>query len=188
MSETSSELGSGGRKRTVAQLVDRLAERTSAERLSLLTHLSIGRNLCKLRDAILAGEEVSRKAATSLLCSGISLYRRHTLGDREEEDARDDVGVDGGGAVGPDANPGAAPWRGLDQLPGEVDRGAVGIVAVGGIHRHRGADQHPHVVAGVCDRREVVRAGDAAVLRRSAAVVAGGRDLGDRRRATGKHE
>ena len=86
MSETSSELGSGGRKRTVAQLVDRLAQRTSAERLSLLSHLSIGSTLCKLRDAILAGEEVSRGAATSMLCAGIALYRRHTLGDREEED------------------------------------------------------------------------------------------------------
>lgn len=86
MSETSSELGSGGRKRTVAHLVDRLAQRTSADRLSLLSHLSIGRTLCKLRDAILAGEEVSKKAAMSLLCAGISLYRRHTLGDREEQD------------------------------------------------------------------------------------------------------
>ena len=86
MSETSSELGSGGRKRTVAQLVDRLAARTSAERLSLLSHLSIGRTLCKLRDAIVAGEDVSKKAAMTLLCAGISMYRRHTLGDREEED------------------------------------------------------------------------------------------------------
>ncbi len=86
MSESSSELGSAGRKRTVSQLVNRLTERTSTERLSLLSHLSIGRTLCKLQDAILAGEEVSKKAAEGLLCAGIKLYRRHTLGEREEEE------------------------------------------------------------------------------------------------------
>lgn len=87
MSASSSELSaSGGRKRTVAQLVDRLREKTSAERFSLLAHLSVGRTLCRLRDAIANGEEVSKKAAMTLLCCGISLYRRHTLGDREEED------------------------------------------------------------------------------------------------------
>lgn len=86
MSESSSELGSGGRKRTVAQLVDRLRSRTSAERLALTAHLSVGRTLCKLRDAIANGEEVSKKAAMGLVCCGIGLYRRHTLGDREEED------------------------------------------------------------------------------------------------------
>lgn len=86
MSESSSELGSAGRKRTVSQLVNRLTERTSTDRLSLLSHLSIGRTLCKLQDAILAGEEVSKKAAEGMLCAGIKLYRRHTLGDREEEE------------------------------------------------------------------------------------------------------
>lgn len=86
MSESSSELGSAGRKRTVSQLVNRLTERTSTERLSLLSHLSIGRTLCKLQDAILSGEEVSKKAAEAMLCAGIKLYRRHTLGDREEEE------------------------------------------------------------------------------------------------------
>ena len=87
MSASSSELSAaGGRKRTVAQLVDRLREKTSAERFSLLAHLSAGRTLCRLRDTIANGEEVSQKAAMTLLCCGISLYRRHTLGDREEED------------------------------------------------------------------------------------------------------
>ena len=86
MSESSSELGSGGRKRTVEQLVDKLRSRTSADRLALTAHLSIGRTLCKLRDAIANGEQVSKKAAMGLVCCGISLYRRHTLGDRQEED------------------------------------------------------------------------------------------------------
>jgi len=86
MSESSSELGSGGRKRTVAQLVDKLRSRTSTERLALTAHLSVGRTLCKLRDAIANGDEVSKKAAMGLVCCGIGLYRRHTLGDREEED------------------------------------------------------------------------------------------------------
>ena len=86
MSESSSEQGANSKTRTVAQLVDRLRAKTSTERLSLLAHLSVGRTLCRLRDAIANGEEVSKKAAMALLCCGISLYRRHTLGDREEED------------------------------------------------------------------------------------------------------
>tara|TARA_B100001063_G_scaffold211889_1_gene210499 strand:+ start:1978 stop:3222 length:1245 start_codon:yes stop_codon:yes gene_type:complete len=86
MSESSSEQGANSKKRTVAQLVDRLRAKTSTERLSLLAHLSVGRTLCRVRDAIANGEEVSQKAAMALLCCGISLYRRHTLGDKEEED------------------------------------------------------------------------------------------------------
>lgn len=86
MSESSSEQGANSKKRTVGQLVDRLRAKTSTERLSLLAHLSVGRTLCRLRDAIANGEEVSQKAAMALLCCGISLYRRHTLGDKEEED------------------------------------------------------------------------------------------------------
>ena len=86
MSESSSEQGTNSKKRSVAQLVDRLRSKTSTERLSLLAHLSIGRTLCRLRDSIANGEEVSKKAAMALLCCGISLYRRHTLGDKEEED------------------------------------------------------------------------------------------------------
>ena len=86
MSESSSEQGANSKKRTVAQLVERLRAKTSTERLSLLAHLSVGRTLCRLRDAIANGEEVTRKSATTLLCCGISLYRRHTLGDREEEE------------------------------------------------------------------------------------------------------
>ena len=87
MSASSSELSaSGGKKRTVAHMVDRLRAKTSAERLSLMAHLSVGRTLCRLRDAIANGEQVTQKAAMTLLCCGISLYRRHTLGDKEEED------------------------------------------------------------------------------------------------------
>jgi hypothetical protein len=86
MSESSSEQGANSKKRAVAQLVDRLRAKTSAERLSLLAHLSIGRTLCRLRDAISNGEEVSKKSAMALLCCGISLYRRHTLGDKQEEE------------------------------------------------------------------------------------------------------
>lgn len=86
MSESSSEQGANSKKRTVAQLVDRLRAKTSVERLSLMAHLSAGRTMCRLRDAIANGEEVSQKAAMALLCCGISLYRRHTLGDREEDD------------------------------------------------------------------------------------------------------
>ena len=87
MSASSSDLSaSGGKKQTVAQLVDRLRDKTATERFSLLAHLSVGRTLCRLRDAIANGEEVNRKAAMTLLCCGISLYRRHTLGNQEEED------------------------------------------------------------------------------------------------------
>ena len=86
MSESSSEQGANSKKRTVAQLVERLRSKASLERLSLMAHLSVGRTLCRLRDAIANGEEVSQKSAMALLCCGISLYRRHTLGDREEDD------------------------------------------------------------------------------------------------------
>lgn len=86
MSESSSEQGANSKRRTVAHMVDRLRAKTAAERLSLMAHLSVGRTLCRLRDAIANGEEVTQKAAMTLLCCGISLYRRHTLGDREEED------------------------------------------------------------------------------------------------------
>jgi hypothetical protein len=87
MSASSSDLSaSGGKKRTVAQLADRLRDKTATERFSLLAHLSVGRTLCRLRDAIANGEEVNRKAAMTLLCCGISLYRRHTLGNQEEEE------------------------------------------------------------------------------------------------------
>ena len=41
MSESSSEQGANSKKRTVAQLVDRLRAKTSTERLSLMAHLSV---------------------------------------------------------------------------------------------------------------------------------------------------
>ena len=86
MSDVSSELGADGRKRTVHDLASRLHHKASAERLSLSAHLSIGRLLCKLRDAVVAGEKLNKQEAVKVLCAGISFYRRHTLGDAQEED------------------------------------------------------------------------------------------------------
>ena len=89
MSASSSELGAAGRKRTVEELVDRLRTKTLVDRLSLLAHLSIGRTLCKLRDAVLNDEDVSPKAAKALLCCGIAMYRRHAVGEQGEEEGED---------------------------------------------------------------------------------------------------
>jgi len=89
MSESSSELGAAGRKRSVDELVERLRAKTLAERLPLLAHLSIGRTLCKLRDAITNEEPVSPKAAKALLCCGIAMYRRHAVGEQGNEEGED---------------------------------------------------------------------------------------------------
>jgi hypothetical protein len=89
MSESSSELGAAGRKRSVDELVERLRAKTLAERLPLLAHLSIGRTLCKLRDAITNDEPVSAKAAKALLCCGIAMYRRHAVGEQGDEEGDD---------------------------------------------------------------------------------------------------
>ena len=86
MSDVSSELGAAGRKRAVSELASRLHRKAASERLSLSAHLSIGRLLCKLRDAIVAGEELGKQEAVKILCAGISFYRRHTLGEVQEED------------------------------------------------------------------------------------------------------
>ena len=83
MSDVSSELGAAGRRRTVSELASRLHRKASAERLSLSAHLSIGRLLCKLRDAIVANEALNKQDAVKILCAGISFYRRHTLGDQQ---------------------------------------------------------------------------------------------------------
>ena len=90
MSESSSELGAAGRKRSVDELVDRLRDKTLADRLPLLAHLSIGRTLCKLRDAIVVNSEpVTPKAAKALLCCGIAMYRRHAVGEQADEEGED---------------------------------------------------------------------------------------------------
>ena len=89
MSESSSELGAAGRKRSVDDLVERLRAKTLSERLPLLAHLSIGRTLCKLRDAITNDEPVSPKAAKALLCCGIAMYRRHAVGEKGDEEGED---------------------------------------------------------------------------------------------------
>ena len=86
MSDVSSELGAEGRTRTVSELASRLLRKASSERLSLASHLSVGRLLCKLRDAIVAGETVVRPDAMKILCAGIAFYRRHTLGDVQEDE------------------------------------------------------------------------------------------------------
>ena len=95
MSDASSELGAAGRKCTVAELAARLHRKASAERVSLSLHLSIGRLLCKLRDAIVAGEALKQTDAVRILCAGISFYRRHALGDvgDDEEDATDTIAL-----------------------------------------------------------------------------------------------
>lgn len=91
MSESSSELGAAGRKRSVEELVDRLRKKTLADRLPLLAHLSIGRTLCKLRDAIVTYKEpVSAKAAKALLCCGIAMYRRHAVGGEQADEECED--------------------------------------------------------------------------------------------------
>ena len=89
MSESSSELGAAGRKRSVDELVERLRAKTLAERLPLLAHLSIGRTLCKLRDAITNDEPVSARSAKTLLCCGIAMYRRHAVGEKGDEEGED---------------------------------------------------------------------------------------------------
>jgi len=66
MSDVSSELGADGRKRTVHDLASRLHHKASAERLSLSAHLSIGRLLCKLRDAVVAGEKLNKQEAVKV--------------------------------------------------------------------------------------------------------------------------
>lgn len=91
MSESSSELGAAGRKRSVEELVDRLRTKTLADRLPLLAHLSIGRTLCKLRDAVVTyNEPVSAKAAKALLCCGIAMYRRHAVGGEQAAEECED--------------------------------------------------------------------------------------------------
>lgn len=89
MSESSSELGAAGRTRSVEELVERLRDKTMNDRLPLLAHRSIGRTLCKLRDAIIGGEPVSSKGAKALLCCGIAMYRRHAVGEQNEEEGDD---------------------------------------------------------------------------------------------------
>ena len=95
MSDVSSELGAAGRKHTVSDLASRLHRKAASERLSLSAHLSIGRLLCKLRDAIVAGDELSKQEAIKILCAGISFYRRHTLGEvqEEEEDSSETIAL-----------------------------------------------------------------------------------------------
>ena len=86
MSEASSSTtrSSNGRKQTADDLVKKLHKKAgvaSDERFSLTDHLSAGRTLVQLRDALLAGEELSARSAVVLLCTGIALRRRHAASE-----------------------------------------------------------------------------------------------------------
>ena len=71
------------------ELVERLRAKILADRMPLLAHLSIGRTLCKLRDSIINEERVSPKAAKALLCCGIAMYRKYTIGEQGDEEGDD---------------------------------------------------------------------------------------------------
>ena len=73
MSEASSSTtrSSNGRKLTADDLVTKLHKKAgvaSDARFSLTDHLSAGRTLVQLRDALLSGEELSARSAVVLLC------------------------------------------------------------------------------------------------------------------------
>ena len=91
MSEASSSTtrSSNGRKHTADDLVKKLHKKAgvaSDERFSLTDHLSAGRTLVQLRDALLAGEQLSARSAVVLLCTGIALRRRHAASEVSPED------------------------------------------------------------------------------------------------------
>lgn len=80
MSEASSTRSLSGRKLTADDLVAKLHRKAGMSpdsRFSLTDHLSAGRILVYLRDALLAGESISKQSTLVLLCTGISLRRRH---------------------------------------------------------------------------------------------------------------
>lgn len=86
MSEASSSTtrSSNGRKLTADGLVTKLHKKAgvaSDARFSLTDHLSAGRTLVQLRDALLSGEELSARSAVVLLCTGIALRRRHATSE-----------------------------------------------------------------------------------------------------------
>lgn len=100
MSEASSSTtrSSNGRKLTADGLVAKLHKKAgvaSDARFSLTDHLSAGRTLVQLRDALLAGEQLSARSAVVLLCTGIALRRRHATSDvpQDEEGASADASV-----------------------------------------------------------------------------------------------
>ena len=86
MSEAScsSTKSASGRALGPDDLVMKLNERanvTPETPFSLTSHLSAGRILLRLRDALLAGEELSKRSKLTLICTGIALRRRHAASE-----------------------------------------------------------------------------------------------------------
>lgn len=86
MSEASSSStrSASGRALDGDDLVAKLHKRANVAPnapFSLTAHLSAGRVLVALRDALLAGGELSRRSKLMLICTGISLRRRHAASE-----------------------------------------------------------------------------------------------------------
>ena len=86
MSEAScsSTKSASGRALGPDDLVTKLNERanvTPDTPFSLTSHLSAGRILLRLRDALLAGKELSKRSKLTLICTGIALRRRHAASE-----------------------------------------------------------------------------------------------------------
>lgn len=85
MSETSSSTRSAsGRVLEADSLVAKLNELANVAPnapFSLTSHLSVGRTLLALRDALLAGKGLSKRSKLALICTGIALRRRHAASE-----------------------------------------------------------------------------------------------------------
>ncbi len=86
MSEAScsSTKSASGRALGPDDLVTKLNERanvTPDTPFSLTSHLSAGRVLLALRDALLAGKGLSKRSKLTLICTGIALRRRHAASE-----------------------------------------------------------------------------------------------------------
>jgi len=86
MSEAScsSTKSASGRALGPDDLVTKLNQRanvTPDTPFSLTSHLSAGRTLLALRDALLAGKELSKRSKLTLICTGIALRRRHAASE-----------------------------------------------------------------------------------------------------------
>lgn len=72
------------RAATIAELVARVhAKLGHAAPLSLTDHLKAAKALCGVRDRLATGEELDAKARMLLLCTGIAVYRRWSVGDAD---------------------------------------------------------------------------------------------------------
>lgn len=85
MSEASSSTRSvSGRALGADDLVSKLNKRanvTPDTPFSLTSHLSAGHTLVALRDALLAGKELTKRSKLTLICTGIALRRRHAASE-----------------------------------------------------------------------------------------------------------